>query len=309
MIDIQGYTLTPEDKMLIQHVLVSGIILFSRNYQSLQQLKKLTRAIKAQAALAKKPCFWIFTDHEGGRVQRFKREFTVLPAMSSIGKLYDNNPENALKTAEQIGKTMGKELRATGIDGSFAPVLDIHTGISTVIGDRSFHADPIVVAQLGYAVFAGMYSENLIGVGKHFPGHGQISADSHTDISIDHRDFQAIQQTDLLAFAYFIAQVNQHKIPANRIGIMPAHIIYDQCDAYPAGFSAFWLKTILRRQLHYQGLIFSDDLCMRGAEPIGDMIHRVQKAKRAGCDMLLICNNRPAVLEILQHITDIEAIK
>jgi len=289
MIDIAGTELTTEDKELLQHPKIGGVILFTRNHESLSQLKNLTSEIHN----LKSPALMIAVDHEGGRVQRFREGFTLLPPMRELGDLYDKNPGSAILKTENMGEIMGRELKAVGIDCSFAPVLDIDIGISEVIGNRSFHSDPKIISILAGALVHSMHKMELIAVGKHFPGHGHVKADSHIAIPIDNRNIEAITQSDLLPFQYLIE--------SGIDGIMPAHVIYEKCDPAPAGFSSFWLKNILRHQLNFNGLIFSDDLTMKGAEPMGNMIERVIKAKTAGCDMLLICNNRDAAIEVIQH--------
>jgi beta-N-acetylhexosaminidase len=289
MIDITGTELNSEDRELLQHPKVGGVILFTRNYQSIEQLKNLTTEIKN----LKSPPLMIAVDHEGGRVQRFKDGFTLLPAMGEMGNLYDKDPKLALSETEKIGAVMGKELKAIGIDCSFAPVLDIDADISEVIGNRSFHNDPKIISILASALVKGMHQFNLIAVGKHFAGHGYVKADSHIDIPIDTRDMKTIMQHDILPFQYLIE--------AGIDGIMPAHVIYEKCDSFPAGFSFFWLKNVLRHQLNFKGLIFSDDLTMEGAALMGNIVERAIKAKSAGCDMLLICNNRAAAIEVIEH--------
>jgi beta-N-acetylhexosaminidase len=289
MIDIEGKTLTPEDKQLLKNPKVGGIILFTRNYDSPEQLIHLTNEIHE----LRTPPLMIAVDHEGGRVQRFRDGFTPLPPMRELGELYDKNSHEALEKAEHIGFTMGSELRAAGINCSFAPILDIDAGISQVIGNRSFHFDPAIIIKLAGALITGMKKAGLITVGKHFPGHGHVEADSHVAIPIDHRDLQEIQNKDILPFKSLINQ--------GLDGIMPAHVIYEKIDKNPAGFSAFWLQDILRQQLGFKGIIFSDDLSMEGASPMGNMIQRVEKAKHAGCDMILICNNRQAAKEVINH--------
>jgi beta-N-acetylhexosaminidase len=289
MIDIKGTSLTQEDQELLRHPKVGGIILFTRNFSSLEQLIELTNAIHQ----LRDPPLLIAVDHEGGRVQRFRDGFTALPPMQEMGKLYDNDPQQALEKTEQLGWIMGSECRAAGIDCSFAPVLDINTGASAVIGNRSFHHDPKVISQLGCALVRGMHRAGLMAVAKHFPGHGHVQADSHIAIPIDERSFTAIAENDLLPFKYLIE--------AGIDGVMPAHVIYPVCDEKPSGFSTFWLQQILRHELNFRGMIFSDDLCMEGASPMGTIVERAIKAKQAGCDMLLVCNNRQAAIEVIEH--------
>ena len=289
MIDIESTTLTEEDKELLNHPKVGGIILFSRNFINKKQLIELTSSIRN----LRKPPFIIAVDHEGGRVQRFRNEFTKLSSMREIGKLYDQDHAKGLEKAEETGFIMGSELRAVGIDCSFAPDLDIDSGMSSIIGDRSFHSDPKAVSVLGLALLRGQHRAGLIAVGKHFPGHGFVEADSHIAIPIDQRDFTTIAENDLIPFKYLIDAVID--------GIMPAHVIYPKCDDKPAGFSQFWLQRILRHELNFRGMIFSDDLLMEGASPMGNIVERTIKAKQAGCDMLLICNNRSAAIEVIKN--------
>jgi beta-N-acetylhexosaminidase len=287
MIDIEGKTLTPEDKELIQHPFVGGIILFERNYENIAQLQDLTSEIHSLSD----ENFIIAVDHEGGRVQRFHKGFTELPAMSELGLLYDLTPALATEKAEFIGQTIGKELKLVGIDYVFGPVLDINANISDVIGDRSFHSDPKIISMLTATLLQGIQSAGLKAVGKHFPGHGHVKADSHIDLPVDSRTIQEISSCDLLPFQFLI-----------NIGldaVMPAHVVYDKCDSLPATFSSYWLQKILRGQLNFRGKIFSDDLSMKGASVVGDMKTRLAKAKEAGCDMSLICNDRPIVRELL----------
>lgn len=289
MIDIEGTELSSEDKKLLNNPKVGGIILFTRNYKSPEQLISLTNEIHA----LRTPPLMIAVDHEGGRVQRFQEGFTKLPPMRELGILYDTDPKTALEKAENTGFIMGSELRAVGIDCSFAPILDIDAGISQVIGNRSFHHDPEIIIKLAGALISGMKKAGVISVGKHFPGHGHVEADSHVAMPIDHRTLHEIESKDILPF--------RELIKMGLDGIMPAHVTYEKIDKNPAGFSRFWLQTILRQKLGFKGMIFSDCLTMEGAAPMGNMIERVEKAKHAGCDMILICNNRPAAIEVIEH--------
>lgn len=289
MLDLHGLELAAEEQEILQHPQVGGIILFSRNYESPAQLDYLIRQIRqANAHLL------IAVDHEGGRVQRFRNGFTSLPALKPIGLLYEKNAKHAQIIAEQAGWLMAAELLAFGLDFSFAPVLDLNKGISQVIGDRSFHHDPLVVIELAQHYIAGMRRAGMAAVGKHFPGHGAVSADSHVAIPIDLRTYEDIINEDIVPFAALIKTGIE--------GIMPAHVIYQPVDVKPAGFSSFWLQTVLREQLGFNGAIFSDDLSMAGASCIGDFKQRAEQALAAGCDMILVCNNPSEASNIIEYL-------
>lgn len=289
MLDLEGLELTAEEQELLQHPQVGGVILFSRNYESPEQLRQLVSAIRTATPRR----LLLAVDQEGGRVQRFKQGFTVLPPMLQFGRLYDQNPKQARQRAHDAGWLMAAELLAFDLDFSFAPVLDLDCGISEVIGNRSFHNDSNIVAELGTAICNGMHEAGMSTVGKHFPGHGSVAADSHIAIPIDDRDYQSIAAQDLIPFQRLAGVLD---------GIMPAHVIYSQIDPHPAGFSAFWLQTVLRQQLKFQGAIFSDDLVMAGAEVAGNYAERAQKALAAGCDMVLVCNNRTAAVAVIDAL-------
>ena len=289
ILDLTGFALTDDEREMLRHPMVGGVILFSRNYESPNQLAGLVDAIHS----VREPRLMISVDHEGGRIQRFREGFTRLPAAELIGKTYDQNNRQGLDLAEHSGWLMAIELRSVGIDFSFAPVLDIHKGISSVIGDRSFHRNPEVVADLGKAFMHGMRRAGMAAVGKHFPGHGSVKEDSHLAIPVDNRRFEDIQLDDLVVY--------ERLIHAGLPAIMPAHVIYPAVDNKPAGFSSVWLQDVLRLQLQFQGIIFSDDINMAGAEFAGDYIDRTRSALAAGCDMVLICNNRDAVMSILEN--------
>ncbi len=290
MVDITGQVLTADDRALLADPLVGGVILFSRNYHSLGQLEKLVQSIQA----IKKPRLLIAVDQEGGRVQRFKDGFTILPAMRRFGEIYDADQKTALELACHCGWLMASEVCSTGIDISFAPVLDIDKGISSVIGDRAFHSDPFVVSKLAQAFIAGMNEAGMLATGKHFPGHGSIAADSHIAMPIDERPLREIEMDDLKPFQFMI----DDGIHA----LMMAHVIYSRVDPQPAGFSAYWMKTVLRDKMHFQGAIFSDDLSMEGAVIAGDYPQRARLALDTGCDMILVCNNRDAAWEVVQSL-------
>jgi len=289
MLDLGGLGLTEEDRDVLRHPAVGGVILFSRNFERPEQLAELTRAI----ARVRRPGLLIAVDHEGGRVQRFREGFTAIAPMRSLGERWDQDPAGARAEASRLGRVIADELGAQGIDFSFTPVLDLDYGRSGVVGDRAFHRQPAVVAALASALIAGLKAGGMAAVGKHFPGHGFVSADSHLALPVDDRSFEAIAAEDLVPFAALAT--------AGIEGIMPAHVVYARCDAQPAGYSKFWLQEILRERLGYKGLVFSDDLGMVGAHGAGDIVERARLALSAGCDMVLVCNDRPAAIDLLER--------
>ena len=287
ILDIAGPTLAPEERTRLLHPQVGGIILFSRNYESPEQLARLTHEIHA----LRQPPLLITVDHEGGRVQRFREGFTALPAMRELGLLWDTDPALAKALAQQMGFVLAAELRACGVDLSFTPVLDVDHGNSSVIGNRAFHNEPGAIAELALGLIHGLRDGGMSSVGKHFPGHGHVRADSHHEIPVDSRPFAEIESSDLLPFRRLID---------NGLGaIMPAHVVYPDVDDKPAGFSKKWLGQVLRRQLGFDGMIFSDDLSMEGARAVGGVIERAQAAFSAGCDMVLVCNDPTAAERLL----------
>jgi len=290
MVDLLGTSLSQEEKEILQHSLVGGVILFSRNFESAAQVQALCQEIHA----LRSPHLLISVDHEGGRVQRFRQDFTRLPPVAAIGKEYHQHPQQALQRAEQTGWLMAAELRAVGVDFSFAPVLDLNYGVSEVIGDRSFHRDPKVVIAIARAYIHGMKKAWMSAVGKHFPGHGAVEVDSHLGLPVDKRYFEDMLQADMLPFS----QLCQKELA----GIMPAHIVYEQSDEMPAGFSRFWLQEILRERLGFQGAIISDDLSMEGAAIVGGPLERAEAALEAGCDMVLVCNNPGSVVDVIDGL-------
>jgi len=296
MIDLTSVVLSQQERDLIVHPLVGGVILFSRNYVSKQQLSELTNEIRE----TKKGPILIAVDQEGGRVQRFKEEFAKVEPMANIGKLYDYDPTIARMVAVASGYVLASEISSVGIDFSFAPVLDIYNEASTVIGNRAFHQEPQVVYELANAFISGLAQAGLKAVAKHFPGHGSVIADTHKQLVTDERSFIDIDRHDLIPFKYLIAD--------NRLtGVMTSHISFPQVDNHSVSFSAYWLQTILRDHLGFDGVIFSDDLNMSGASSAGEHINRVHLALGAGCDMVLLCNCQSLLTEILADI-DLELV-
>jgi len=290
MLDIAGTELTQEDIELLRAPQVGGMILFARNIESPQQVRALTDHMRQI-----RPEILIAVDQEGGRVQRLKTGFTLLPAMGRFGELYQQHPEQAIQLAEQCGWLMATEVLAVGIDFSFAPVLDIND-LSDVIGDRGFAKNPQDIVPLASAFMKGMQQAGMANTGKHFPGHGSVQADSHVAAAIDHRSYDEIYQKDMQTFIQLMPQLD---------ALMPAHVIYEQVDPNPAGFSPFRVQEILRKQLGFDGVLFSDDLSMQAACVAGGADARLQAALSAGCDMGLVCNDRSSAclaLDSIEHL-------
>ena len=277
MLDVAGTTLTDDDIRRIRHPLTGGVILFARNYTDRAQLVALTSAIHAA-----RPGVLIAVDHEGGRVQRFRTDgFTRIPAMKRLGDLWERDVLLATKAATAVGFVLAAELRACGVDLSFTPVLDLDYGESAVIGDRAFHRDARVVSLLATSLNYGLSLAGMANCGKHFPGHGFVQADSHVAIPVDERGLDAILYDDAAPYGWLGIGLS---------AVMPAHVIYPKVDRHPAGFSKKWL-TILRDELGFEGVIFSDDLSMEGASVAGSVVAGAKAALTAGCDMVLVCNS------------------
>jgi len=286
MVDIAGTSLTAEDREVLAHPLIGSVILFSRNYRDRSQLAALTAAIRA----LRSPHLLVAVDHEGGRVQRFREGFTRLPPLRALGRGYAEDRRAALALVQTAAWLMAAELRAVGVDFSFAPCVDLDYGVSEVIGDRAFHADADVVAALAVAYIAGMREAGMAATAKHFPGHGAVVADSHVALPVDRRDFTGLE-ADLRPYRLLIAN--------HLAAIMAAHVVFPAVDELPASLSHRWISGVLRGDLGFHGCVFADDLTMGGAAAFGDVATRARLAYAAGCDVLPICNDRPAVLAVL----------
>lgn len=292
MLDVEGTALTPADRDLLQEPAVGGVILFSRNYSSPEQLADLVTEIRA----LRSPPLLIAVDHEGGRVQRFRKGFTPMPAMRSLGHQFDSDPAQSLAMARDIGWLIGAELRAQHIDLAFAPCVDLDLGLNDAIGDRSFHRKPEVVGQLATSFCQGMRHAGMAPVAKHFPGHGGVVADSHERLPVDRRDFGHLLD-DMRPYDLLLGSGG---LPA----VMLSHIVYRELDALPAGFSAYWIGEQLRNQLGFSGAVLSDDLSMKATASFGPMPQRARLALEAGCDMVLICNDRAAAQSAVTELRD-----
>jgi beta-N-acetylhexosaminidase len=288
MLDLEGLQVSDLEKDLLTHPGTGGLILFTRNYQDRQQLADLVRQIRAV-----RPDILIAVDQEGGRVQRFRDGFVRLPPMAALGRRYDRAPQAAVADAALLGELMASELTELDIDLSFAPVLDLDYGTSTVIGDRSFHGDADAMIALAGAFIDGMSAAGMAATGKHFPGHGHVVADSHLELPVDPRPLAEIEAADLRPFVALAPKLD---------GIMPAHVIYSAVENQTAGFSRYWLQIRLREQMGFRGVIFSDDLSMAGAHGVGGYAERARAALEAGCDMVLACNNRAGAEQVLDFL-------
>ena len=287
MVDIAGTELSADDVRVLEHPLVGSVLLFTRNYRDPAQVTALTANIRA----VRSPPLLIAVDHEGGRVQRFREGFTRLPAMRLLGRRFDEDKRDALGLAQSVGWLMAAELRAVGVDFSFAPCVDLDYGVSEIIGDRAFHSDPDTVAALGVATMAGMREAGMPAIAKHFPGHGAVVADSHIALPVDRRDFADLE-ADMRPYRPLIDN--------NVAGIMAAHVVFPAVDAKPASLSKRWITRVLRGEMGFHGCVFADDLTMAGAAAFGDVVARAGLALAAGCDVLPICNDRHSVELVLK---------
>jgi beta-N-acetylhexosaminidase len=288
MVDVAGTDLSAEDARVLAHPLVGSVLLFTRNYRNPRQVAELTAAIRA----VRTPHLLIAVDHEGGRVQRFREGFTRLPAARLLGRRYDEDRHAGLALAQSVGWLLAAELRAVGVDFSFAPCVDLDYGVSEIIGDRSFHSDPDAAAALGVATLLGMREAGMAGVAKHFPGHGAVVADSHVALPVDRREFADLE-ADMRPYRPLI----DNNVP----GIMAAHVVFPAVDALPASLSKRWIDGVLRGEMGFHGCVFADDLSMAGAAAFGNAAERAERALAAGCDVLPICNDRHSVELVLER--------
>lgn len=291
MLDVEGLALSAEDRELLEHPLVGGVILFARNFADPQQVKALVDQIHG----VRRPPLLVAVDQEGGRVQRFREPLTRLPPARAIGRAFDLDPVAGEALAERAGWLMAAELRTVGVDLSFAPVLDLDYGVSEVIGDRAFHADPVTVARLAGRYAAGMRRAGMLPVGKHFPGHGAVRLDSHVAMPEDRRAYGDVMD-DMLPYERLARGI--------LAGVMLAHVIYSSMDPSPAGFSRWWIHNELRGRIGFTGAVFSDDLSMEGAAFAGGPVDRAGAALDAGCDMVLLCNDRPGAISVVEGLGD-----
>lgn len=295
VIDVVGTVMTDEDRERLRHPAAGAVILFSRNYENPEQLRLLIQEIEK----LRDPALLVCVDHEGGRVQRFREGFTSIPSMRELGRLWDRDKELATQAARGAAYVIAAEIGAHGVDFSFAPVLDLDYGGSSVIGDRALHFDPNAVGALAAAIVQGFADAGMAAVGKHFPGHGFATADTHHDVARDERSFTEIFKKDVAP--YRVA------IQAGLAAVMPAHVVFTQCDAEPAGYSKYWLQEVLRGKLGFDGLVFSDDLSMAGASTVGGPPERARAALAAGCDMVLLCNDPEGQNKLLFSLSDFAA--
>ncbi len=289
MLDLEGLSMSTTERERLAHTCVGGVILFARNYENRQQLRQLVQEVRSI-----RPELIIAVDQEGGRVQRFREDFTRLPAMRRLGEVYHDNKQAGLRLAKEVGWLMAAELLCEDIDISFAPVLDIDYGIASVIGDRSFSKNQDALIALSDSFMAGMHEAGMATTGKHFPGHGGVEADSHVAVPVDHRSLDVLRSADMHVFKSLAHHMD---------GVMPAHVIYPDIDEKPAGFSPIWMR-MLREECAFQGVIFSDDLTMEGASVAGSFSQRAKAAMDAGCDMVLVCNHPEGAEQVIDYFND-----
>jgi beta-N-acetylhexosaminidase len=288
VLDIAGTELQQDEAEVLQHPQVGGVIFFRRNFESPEQLHHLVRSIRGQRSN-----LLLGVDQEGGRVQRFKEGFTRLPPLRAIGDLYERNSTEALETARELAWLMAAEVRGCGLDLSFAPVVDADDAFSSVIGDRAFSRNLEEVASLGRAYLAGMTDAGMASTLKHFPGHGSVEEDSHRELPVDERDFEEVWRDDMAPFRALLSDAG---------AVMPGHLLFSAIDPNPVGFSPFWLQKVLRQQLNFDGVIFSDDLSMEGAAVQGGHSDRAEAALSAGCDAVLVCNQPKRAIEVIERL-------
>jgi beta-N-acetylhexosaminidase len=289
MVDVAGKALTAEDREMLRHPLVGSVILFTRNYESPEQLGTLVNDIR----VLRSPPLLVAVDHEGGRVQRFRSGFSVLPAARRMGLEFDLNPEQGIAMARAIAWLMAVELRALHIDFSFAPRVDLDYGVSEIIGDRAYHTKPEIVSRLALATMQGMRQAGMAATAKHFPGHGAVVADSHLALPVDRRELADLAP-DLMPY--------RRLIPNELAAVMMGHVLFPAVDNVPASFSRRWVGEILRGELDFRGVVFADDLTMEGATVMGGVVARAEAALEAGCDVLPVCNRRASVIELLDGL-------
>ena len=292
MLDIEGLSLSPADRDLLREPAVGGVILFTRNYESPEQIADLVAELRA----LRSPPLLIAVDHEGGRVQRFRDGFTAIPPMRLIGHEYDRDAESGLQAARDAGWLIASELRAVGVDLCFAPCVDLDWSVSEIIGNRSFHRRADAVADLANAFARGLHSAVMAAVAKHFPGHGAVLADSHLKLPVDRRDYGLILD-DMRPYERLVSN-------GAIAGVMLAHIVYEQIESQPAGFSEYWIQRELRSRLGFGGAVFCDDLSMKATRDYGSMAERGRLALDAGCDMILVCNDRDAAHDAMNAFND-----
>ena len=290
MVDIEGTQLQADERERLLHPSVSGIILFTRNFESSEQLVDLVKVLRE----VKTPRLLIAVDQEGGRVQRFRDDFFSLPPLRNLGRAYAESEKQGLALAQQHGYLMASEILSVGIDISFAPVLDVDKGISEVIGERAFDSDPVIIAKLAQAYIKGMHEAGMKATGKHFPGHGSVKADSHVALPVDERLYSEIFEHDMWPFRQLIKQ--------NLDAVMVSHVIYPDVDQTPAGFSKTWVTDELKNKLGFTGMVFSDDITMQAAASVGSHTQRARLAIAAGCDCVITCNDAQGRDEIIDQL-------